>query len=99
MASHWCEYCQHRFDREHFDLSQDLGPHLAGVEFGPYGHQLAIEAAARELASAVAPLLDRETVAPFLCAWEIDEPADGKEMHLRLAEAHGKLSGLLGDDA
>ncbi|MBL7487111.1 hypothetical protein [Frankia sp. AgW1.1] len=98
--SHWCESCNDRFDRPHWDMSTPLGEHLAGVEYGWVGRLVAIEAAAKELAAAVAPLLDGDTVVPYHSAWEIDTHhwADGEKLHERLAEAHGKLAGLLGDD-
>jgi hypothetical protein len=98
LYGHWCDHCGGWFDLQHYDRSQDLAPHMAGAEYGDYGRLLAIEAAAQDLASAVAPLLDREVVSPFITAWEFDgySSFDGKDAHQRIAEAHGKLAALLG---
>jgi len=95
---HWCEHCDSLFDRPHHGAD---GTHLAGVEYGGYGRRLALEAAARELAAAVQPLLDRDVLVPFWSAWEIDTHAgaDGEKLHERMAVAHGKMAALLGDDA
>lgn len=45
------------------------------------------------LRDAVAPLLDREVVQPFITAWEFETNrpgADGEEIHQRLREAWGE---------
>jgi|SRR6185369_7011972 len=97
-----CALCRDWFPRSHFaedDVEHFAEDHLVGAEYGPYGRLLAIEAAARELAAAVAPLVDDETVSPYWSAWEIDTHAgaDGEKLHERLAEAHEKLAVLLGE--
>jgi len=97
---HWCEHCGDWFAVDHYD---DLivpddddspctgGGHKVGVEYGPIGRLLAIEAAAKELAAATDPeALDDGTLEPYSTAWYRRD---------WIAEAHGKLAGLLGDDA
>jgi hypothetical protein len=47
----------------------------------------------KRLRDAVAPLLDRDVVQPFISAWEFDphrSDVDGEEIHTRLQEAMGE---------
>lgn len=88
---HWCDFCGDWSDHRHYDPDEPLGLHLAGVEYGPYGRLLAIEAAARELVDAADPeVLDDGTLDPYCTA--------SNRMGW-IAEAHGKLAGLLGPAA